>query len=168
MGEVKLEWKGEEKRKGKGTGAGGLARKEVGTRKCSGPWEGRVRRPCGKGRHFGGRGTGAPSWGQWVSVEFGQGRRAVVTKWENTKKTTPSWLQDAIMHRVSVNVHNQQEHSVNNPVTLCLLYYCFRKINHLVLVPFAFILWCTWSRVGNRKDPPPSAMRWDQQRVVVI
>jgi hypothetical protein len=27
--------------------------------------------------------------------------------------------------------------------------YCFRKINHLVLLPFAFILWCTRSCVGN-------------------
>ncbi len=33
---------------------------------------------------------------------------------------------------------------VNMSVTLypwCLLYYCFRKINHLVPVPFVFILW---------------------------
>ncbi len=51
------------------------------------------------------------------------------------KKTTPSWLQDAIMHRVSVNVHSQQEDSVKiSSVTLYSLYYCLRKINHLVLV----------------------------------
>ncbi len=65
--------------------------------------------PCGRGRHFGGGGTGAPSWGQRASVEFGQGRQEDVTRWEETKKMTPSRLQEAIMHRVSVNVHNQQE-----------------------------------------------------------
>ncbi len=32
--------------------------------------------------------------------------------------------------------------------TYCI--YCFRKINHLVLIPFAFILWCKRSRVGNK------------------
>ncbi len=31
--------------------------------------------------------------------------------------------------------------------TYCI--YCFKKINHLVLVPFAFIFWCKRSRVGN-------------------
>ncbi len=33
--------------------------------------------------------------------------------------------------------------------TYCI--YCFRKINNLVLIPFAFILWCKRSRVGNSK-----------------
>ncbi len=35
--------------------------------------------------------------------------------------------------------------------------YCFRKINHLVLIPFAFILWCTRSCVGNTQCSLPSA-----------
>jgi hypothetical protein len=35
--------------------------------------------------------------------------------------------------------------------TYCI--YCFRKIYHLVPVPFAFILWCKRSRVGNRNQP---------------
>ncbi len=30
--------------------------------------------------------------------------------------------------------------SVNTIVALCSMYYCFRKINHLVTIPFAFIL----------------------------
>jgi hypothetical protein len=93
---------------------------------CSGPWEGSVRGPHGKGRHFEGRGTGAPSWGQWASVGLGQGRREVMTKWENTKKTTPSWLQDAIMHRVSVNVH-QRKYSVNSRSNFVLIVLLFQE-----------------------------------------
>jgi hypothetical protein len=72
---------------------------------CSGPWKGSVRGPCGKGRHFGGRGAGAPSGGRWASVESGQGRWEDITKCLEARKTTPSRLQGTIMHRLSVNVH---------------------------------------------------------------
>jgi hypothetical protein len=43
------------------------------------------------------------------------------------KKTTPSWLQDAIMHRVSVNVHNQQKHSVNTLSNIVLIVLLFQE-----------------------------------------
>jgi hypothetical protein len=39
-----------------------------------------------------------------LSLDREAGRRDM-TRWEGTKKTTPSRLQEAIMHKVSVNVH---------------------------------------------------------------
>ncbi len=43
------------------------------------------------------------------------------------------------------------------------LYYCFRKINHLVPLPFAFIhwYWCTRSRVGTMRVRS-SAESWER------
>jgi hypothetical protein len=43
------------------------------------------------------------------------------------KKTTPSRLQDAIMHRVSVNVHNQRKHSVNTLSNIVLIVLLFQE-----------------------------------------
>jgi hypothetical protein len=106
--------------------------------------------PVGKYTPRGG-GTGAPNGGQWASVEPGQGRRIDVIRWQEVRGTTPSRLQEATMHRVSVSVRGQQQVLISS-ITLYSLYYCFRKINHFVTVPFAFIRWCTWSRVGNTQS----------------
>jgi phospholipase C len=43
------------------------------------------------------------------------------------KKTTPSWLRDAIMHRVSINVHSQQEDSVNILSSVVLIVLLFQE-----------------------------------------
>jgi hypothetical protein len=51
-----------------------------------------------------------------------------VTRWEETKKTTPSRLQEAIMHRVSVNVHSQQEmYCVNTFISIVLIVLLFQE-----------------------------------------
>jgi hypothetical protein len=47
-------------------------------------------------------------------------------------------------------VHSFKKKVCKYPQWHCIhCIYCFRKINHLVLLPFAFILWCTRSRVGK-------------------
>ncbi len=79
---------------------------------CLVPWGRGVCGPCGWGRHIGrGRGEAPQQW-QRASVSYRHSRREDVThgeRWESEwgrKKTTPSWLKIASMHRVSVDVHS--------------------------------------------------------------
>jgi hypothetical protein len=106
-------------------------------------------RTPGEGTPLWGQGGRGPQWGP-VSVSWvrtGEVRRH--NKMSGGKEDDPI--------TASRDHHAQskcQRASINNSVNIrhkhcASLYYCFRKINNLVLVPFAFILWCTWSRVGN-------------------
>ncbi len=87
-------------------------------------------------------GTMSVSW-----VRTGEERRR--SKMSENKEDNPI--------TASRNVHAQSKchcASISNSVTYPLqeLYFIvllFQEINNLVLVPFAFILWCTGSRVGN-------------------
>ncbi len=77
---------------------------------CSGPWGGCVRGPWEKGRHFGSRETGPPKWGQWASVEPRHGfRMRACTEW--------------------VNVHSQQDESVNILSSIVLIALLFQENN---------------------------------------
>ncbi len=60
--------------------------------------------PVNGGAILGEGGTGSPRREQGASVEPRQGKRKDVIEWEDdkrTRKTAPTWLQDASMHRVS-------------------------------------------------------------------
>ncbi len=67
------------------------------------PGKGVCADPVNKSAIFEGEGPGPPS-GDKERVEPRQGKRKDVTEWgdvRRSRKTTPSWLQDASMHRVS-------------------------------------------------------------------
>jgi hypothetical protein len=112
-------------------------------------------RTLGEGTPLWGRGGPGPQW-ETVSVSWlwiGEVRRH--NKMSESKEDDPITASrddyaQSKCHRASisnsVNIHRKHCNS---------LYYCFRKINHLVLVPIAFILWCTWSRVENTGDIVP-------------
>ncbi len=124
---------------------------------CVGPRWGSVRGPCEEGRHFGDRGTGSTKRGQWASVEPRQGRRKDVTGQNEEMAGSRGRLP---LHGFRTRACTEWVHVHSLKKTVCKYHwwhctyyiYCFRKINHLVLLPFAFILWCTRSRVRNNSD----------------
>jgi hypothetical protein len=81
-----------------------------------------------------------------LSPDKERDRTWYVVKWEDDNrawKMTPSQLQDASMHRVSWCAQLEDKSECVSDVYSCTYcIYCFRKINHLVPVPFVFILWC--------------------------
>jgi hypothetical protein len=78
---------------------------------CLVSWEGSVCGPCGQGCHFGrgGGGTHSSDKERQLAPDIGRGKTWLTVRWEDEErmtKTTPSQLQNASMHRVSVDVHS--------------------------------------------------------------
>jgi hypothetical protein len=106
-----------------------------------------VRGPCEWGRHFGEGGTGSPRREQGASVEPGQGKREDVIRdrmrrRQEDKEDDP-FMASGCQHAQSELMCIAGKIKVHVSVmyircTYCI--YCFRKINHLVPVPFVFIL----------------------------
>ncbi len=107
--------------------------------------------------------------GRQFSLDRGGDKTWYTVRWEHdnrTRKTTPSRLWDASMHRVSCCAQQEDKKWMSwrciYSCTYC--FYCFRKINHLVPVPFVFILWCkepcreqySWTFFANKsRDTVP-------------
>jgi hypothetical protein len=65
------------------------------------------------------------------------------------QETDSPQLQETFMHRVSAIVLCTAVMQYNHNRNRVSLYYLFQEINHLVPIPFAFILWCTGSCVEH-------------------
>ncbi len=72
--------------------------------------------------------------GKRWAVDFRQWRRIDVAGWPKTQEMGSPHLQEMFMHRVSVIVHCVAVIEHNHNRNRVSLYYCFRKINHLVLI----------------------------------
>ncbi len=71
---------------------------------CNKRWGGSVRGSWGKGPHLGGKGARPPREGRGAAVGSGQWRRRDIAAWPQTRETVSPWLQETVMHRVSVIV----------------------------------------------------------------
>ncbi len=86
----------------------------------------------GKGSHLGDRGARPSRKGKGAAVGSRQRRRRDVPTWPLGQETDSSQLQETVMHRVSVIVHCTAIVWYKYDRNRVSLYYCFRKINHLV------------------------------------
>ncbi len=86
----------------------------------------------GKGSLLRNRGARPSRKGTGAAVGSRQRRRRDVATWLLGQETDSPQLQETVMHRVSVIVHCTAIVYYNHNRNRVSLYYCFRKINHLV------------------------------------
>jgi hypothetical protein len=94
----------------------------------------------GKRSHLGSRGARPNRTGKRREVGSGQWSGIDIARWLKAQETGSPHLQEMVMHRVSVIVHCVAVIHYNHNRNCVLLYYLFQEINHLVPLPFAFIL----------------------------
>ncbi len=70
--------------------------------------------------------------GKRLAVGFRQRRRRDIARWLKTWETGSPHLQETFMHTVSAVVHCIAVIQYNHNRNRVSLFYCFRKINHLV------------------------------------